>query len=436
MKPIERLRKFGTSSQHVKAGVTPSVARDGPVLLAADKGDVLGRGLCVDHHFYPVFLLAMAFHPDAPEWLKEYSRQFIEVGGSLLRPWDMSRFMEYVTSYRGIGRSVRRFVSIWYQSFGAALRTDLVKEDDRRWLHRDIIRMCHVRGTDDRDKWLFGYIVGKADFESPDADTVLHVLHIVKNQTQPIEILKELVRRYRISRSVWPEDLKNDETLIARREPEQLYDMFKAGLKHLKPREIGEFLSARGGLSPYVPLSLVDYFRLLVLAGLRSRAHAVALEGLRSDIIKGWLAYNRGSSPYRPKKVAAVCRLGIGKGLSYGLPNISKTVVADLVTAEATVGKAICAQELKGPGRAANLVITDSLSDALLRAVENSRIETAILTLGKGELSRDLPVNVTEVHGYSTSLHGLLGDVGGLAEGYAIKEVKPRRPRRKVVSNW
>src|SRR5687768_10232398 len=117
MKPIHRLRKFGTSAPHIFPKDRPTVQRDGKAVLEAEAADALGTQgyIGADDPMYSAFLLAMAFHPDAPNWLKEHPFFLLERGSpSLYFPGDIPRFVEYVSSFRGMGRRVRRFVSQWY----------------------------------------------------------------------------------------------------------------------------------------------------------------------------------------------------------------------------------------------------------------------------------------------------------------------------------
>jgi len=453
MRPIERLRWLGSSGPHVIANAKPSVKVDGPVLLSATKEDVLGRHLMPDSKAYRPFRLAMSFHPDAPDWLKEYRENLF--GFHVSPPvWELSDFLGFVKEFRGFGRSVRRFVSSWYFVHERrTLSTDLEYEaqGDRSWRHRDILRMCHVKAAEEDTNWLFGYIVGRPDFSSDHADPILHAIHVVKTNGAPLEILEELVTRYRVPENVWPKELaarvRNPRRFpragglqAPRDEADDLQHQIDMG--KVKPSNVVEFLNARGYLQEYPRLRLLDALKMLLVAGKKSRALAEAFEDTLPKLMAQWpnLSKKKKSAlgAATSNELFGVHSL-VGaddRTLAHGLPNISKRALAALILTEA---RSSGAQQI-GASRRTNLIVVDVLTKEILLREETRGVPTIFISLGRSPTDTELPEGITEIHGYSSDIHRFIGSYSSSVGGnqFVLEEAKrpPKMKKAKFVTGF
>lgn len=73
------------------------------------------------------------------------------------------QFIEYVRSFRGMGRSLRKMIAHWYNSKDANdLAYQVTKYQQRDgWSHRDILRLCHVQPNDALQNTIFAWIAKK-----------------------------------------------------------------------------------------------------------------------------------------------------------------------------------------------------------------------------------------------------------------------------------
>lgn len=113
-------------------------------------------------------------------------------------------FARYVEQFRGWGRGLRRAVGAWYTTKSVDdVAFQAVKYRQREgWTHRDLLRLSHpATGEDDR-KRLFDWICGR--------DTSIDGLTIVEGysraQTAPITAIPDLVREYRLSWEMLPDN--------------------------------------------------------------------------------------------------------------------------------------------------------------------------------------------------------------------------------------
>jgi 60 kDa SS-A/Ro ribonucleoprotein len=113
-------------------------------------------------------------------------------------------FVDAATRFRGFGRALRTAVARWYTQ---KAEKDLVYQTTKYrqrdgWSHRDMLRLSHAHPVDDRQKAIFGWIVGKA----PDASLLpetLAAFDALQQATSPAEVV-QLCAKYRFTHEMIP----------------------------------------------------------------------------------------------------------------------------------------------------------------------------------------------------------------------------------------
>ncbi|AYF73512.1 TROVE domain-containing protein [Nocardia yunnanensis] len=175
-------------------------------------------------------------------------------------------FARYIEQFRGWGRCLRRGVARWYTEKSVAdLAFQAVEYRQREgWTHRDLLRLSHPETEQDERRRLFDWICGRA--------TSLDGLRLIEGfqraQSAPVAQLPELVREYRLSWEMLP-----DEGLTDARVWEALLDngLPQTALLRQLPRltRLG-LLSPLGARTVSVAAQLADRDRLR-----KARVHPV-----------------------------------------------------------------------------------------------------------------------------------------------------------------
>ncbi|GAB0106314.1 TROVE domain-containing protein [Nocardia sp. JMUB6875] len=117
-------------------------------------------------------------------------------------------FARYIEQFRGWGRGLRRAVANWYVEKSVDdLAYQAVKYRSREgWTHRDLLRLSHPETDQDDRRRLFDWICRR--------ETSLDGLRLVEGfqraQTAPVREIPELVREYRLSWEMLPDEAMGD----------------------------------------------------------------------------------------------------------------------------------------------------------------------------------------------------------------------------------
>lgn len=130
-------------------------------------------------------------------------------------------FAQYVSLFRGWGRSLREGMSNWYLSQEPSdLAYQIIKypqritqegSSDSRWSHRDILRKSHPK-TSGLHNDIFKYATQGWDEIPTDVPNELNVIvgtELVKKATTPKEVIS-LVNKYNLPREVIPKEFLSD----------------------------------------------------------------------------------------------------------------------------------------------------------------------------------------------------------------------------------
>lgn len=122
-------------------------------------------------------------------------------------------FVEYATSMRGWGRSLKTAVANWYQSQEAQkLAYTITKYAQRNgWSHRDLLRLTHPKAEGVDKEFVYKYAVGKSggldgDFPTNPAGIYLAAVEKVKAETSA-KVAAEFIRDLNLPREVLPTEL-------------------------------------------------------------------------------------------------------------------------------------------------------------------------------------------------------------------------------------
>ncbi|MFE3192193.1 TROVE domain-containing protein [Nocardia sp. NPDC059240] len=200
-------------------------------------------------------------------------------------------FARYIEQFRGWGRGLRRGVANWYLDKSVEdLAFQSVKYRQREgWTHRDLLRLSHPQTDQDARRRLFDWICGR--------ETALDGLRLVEGftraQTAPVAQLPELVREYRLSWEMLPDEGINDPLVW-----EALLDngMPQTALMRQLPRltRLG-LLSPLGARTKVVAAQLADRDRLC-----KARVHPMNVLVAQRTYAAGRSA--RGESTWEPSR--------------------------------------------------------------------------------------------------------------------------------------
>ncbi|WP_460724976.1 TROVE domain-containing protein [Nocardia heshunensis] len=200
-------------------------------------------------------------------------------------------FARYIEQFRGWGRGLRRGVANWYLDKSVDdLAYQSVKYRQRDgWTHRDVLRLSHPETAQDERRRLFDWICGR--------ETALDGLRLVEGftraQSAPVAQLPELVREYRLSWEMLPDEGINDPLVW-----EALLDngMPQTALMRQLPRltRLG-LLSPLGARTKAVAEQLADRDRLR-----KARVHPMNVLVAQRTYASGKSA--RGESTWEPSR--------------------------------------------------------------------------------------------------------------------------------------
>jgi 60 kDa SS-A/Ro ribonucleoprotein len=134
------------------------------------------------------------------------------------------QFAEYVQTFRGWGRALRRGVGEWYTNLAPrALAYQLVKYRQRNgWTHTDLLRLAHPKPSSETQNTLFKWVTHRPDASKPDESAWARELHVPNDealafvwaferaqQTQDVATIVKLIEQYDLPREALPTQFLN-----------------------------------------------------------------------------------------------------------------------------------------------------------------------------------------------------------------------------------
>jgi 60 kDa SS-A/Ro ribonucleoprotein len=128
------------------------------------------------------------------------------------------QFAEYVQTFRGWGRSLRRGVGEWYTNLAPrALAYQLVKYRQRNgWTHTDLLRLSHAKPNSDAQNTLFKWVTKPdeaewaRELEVPADDALAFVWAFERAQrAEDVATIVKLIEKYDLPREALPTQFLN-----------------------------------------------------------------------------------------------------------------------------------------------------------------------------------------------------------------------------------
>jgi 60 kDa SS-A/Ro ribonucleoprotein len=128
------------------------------------------------------------------------------------------QFAEYVQTFRGWGRSLRRGVGEWYTNLAPrALAYQLVKYRQRNgWTHTDLLRLSHAKPNDEAQNTLFKWVTKPdeaewaRDLEVPSDESLAFVWAFERAQrAEDVATIVKLIEKYDLPREALPTQFLN-----------------------------------------------------------------------------------------------------------------------------------------------------------------------------------------------------------------------------------
>lgn len=118
-------------------------------------------------------------------------------------------FIAFVQELRGYGSGLTKALSNWYTSKDPkALAYEVIKYKQRDgFSHRDVLRLCHAKPTNEDYNTVFRYVVKGERPNTPDASSPLAIIDAAEFLSDPNANVPQLIRDFNLPREVVPTNL-------------------------------------------------------------------------------------------------------------------------------------------------------------------------------------------------------------------------------------